>query len=254
MANNNNNPGGQNPNGKEMFAKGTTNLWPVTGAAFSIPGYIPDKCVFEIPRDTLENNILEILQNFSKDFVYVRFEINPSSHQISLWAWITRDSRDITDQRFSNRDDLIISSSIMNLSPSMRVLQSMYGVRTQKAKEIHGDPSTEDNVQRRFNFVKPTNGDPRYIGTQLDIGAVMRGIMDANDDVYKKLYDRIYESENASRNDRKVVYTKASYNISITPRINHDGNCKAFVITKEKKERRGADNLHPKTVQRLSND
>lgn len=252
MANGNPNQG-QNLNGKEIFAKDTTNLWPVTGTAFSIPGYIPAKCIFEIPRETLENNILEILQNFSKDFVYVRFEINPNSHQISLWAWITKDSRDITDHNFSNRDDLIITSSIMKLSDRMRILRNMYGVRTEKSKNIHGDPSSEDNIQRKFNFVKPTNGDPRFIGTQLDIIAVMRSIMDANDEIYKKLYDRIYQNADPA-DKKKKTYPQQSYGISITPRIDSHGNCRSFVITKEKKEAKGADNLHPKTAQRLSNE
>lgn len=247
MANQNTNPN-QNPNpnsgvnGSDLFTSGTTNLWPVPAAAFTIPGYIPVSCTFRIPRDQLENDILSILKNFSKDFTLVRFEISPSTHQISLWAWIKSSSPDIVDTRFRDRSDFIIQTPMMNMSQKMKALQNIFGIRSEKKKDINGNPSSEENIRRRFNFVQPTNGDRRYLGVQLDILSVLRELLDSNDTSYKKLYDKIGNGN----------YSPNNYVININPITDRDGKCTSFIITKKVRENRDARSLHPKQAYRLN--
>lgn len=228
----------------------TPNLWPVPGTAYNLIGYRPVSSVFSIDKQTLEDDILGIIKKFSKDFVMVRFETDPRTHQISLWAWITKNSRDIVDTRYQNRDDLIIDKPMLNLSENMRRLQNMFGIPNDKNNEVQGDPSSEENVFRKFRFVKPANGDPRFLGTQLDMNAVLMRIFDVEDKYYKKLYD-----SKVSNNDPKNPGVgKKSYKLEFRTITNKSGNVTHFVIVKNQIDSGRMANLHPKQAHRLSSD
>lgn len=245
MANQNNpNRVNNNTDAREIFSAGTTNLWPVPATAFTIPGYLPDSCTFKIPRSKLEADLLKILKGFSDDFERVSFEFNPNTHQVSLWAWIKSDSPDIVDNRYKNRDDFIISSPMLNLSPRMRALRDRFGTRPPKKDYKNDNPNDESIQGRRFNFVVPSNGDRRFLGTQLDLDAVIRSILDVNDDVYKVLYEKI----------RQDYHTKNFYALNIGFHSDREGRVNTFVITKRRRESSRSDDLHPKQARYLESD
>lgn len=225
-----------------LITKNVTTLWPVPPVAFNLLGYVPNKVIYNVSKEKLEADILKVIQNFSPDFKLVRFEVDSRTHQMSLWAWITKNSKDIVDTRYQNRSDLIIQNPMINPSKNMRILQSIFGIRPKGDKNKGENPSSDEAIQRKFNFVKPSNGDNRFVGTEMDLVVVFREMFDWTDRYYVNFYNRISDKKQAVQH---------SYDLNIAPVIDNHGRCKAFIVSKTTLNPNGVENLHPKQARRL---
>ena len=154
----------------------------------------------------------------------------------------TKNSKDIVDNRYQNRSDLIIQNPMINPSKNMRILQSIFGIRPKGDKNKGDNPSSDEAIQRKFNFVKPSNGDNRFVGTEMDLVVVFREMFDWDDRYYVNFYNRISDKNRAVQH---------SYDLNIAPVIDNHGRCKAFIVSKTTMNPNGVENLHPKQARRL---